>query len=63
MLDYTWARGPERCCSRTEMAAQVIGVCLSYLVVSLNQHHSIAKVLEAGLDHQFDPIAAHAVLR
>ena len=35
-------------------APQMIDVGLGYLVVGLNQHHSVAEVLEAGLDRQLD---------
>ena len=34
----------------TERPPKMIDVCLGYLVVSLNEHHSVAEVLEAGLD-------------
>ena len=48
-------------------APQMIDVGLGYLVVSLDEHHSVAEVLEAGLDRQLDiaelpSIAAHALL-
>ena len=46
----------------------MIYISLSYLVVGLHQHDSVAKVLEAGLDRQLDTgelpsIARHALLR
>ena len=45
----------------------MIDACLGYLVVGLDRHHSVAGVLEAGLDHQLDTgelpsTAAHALL-
>ena len=50
-----------------EQPPKAIGVCLGYLVVSLDEHHLVAEELEAGLDHQLDTrklpkIAAHALL-
>ena len=47
-------------------AAQVIDVRLSYLVVGLDHHYSVAEVLEAGLERHFDSrvsIDAHALLQ
>ena len=35
-------------------APQIIDVGLGYLVVGLDKHHSVAEVLEAGLDRQLD---------
>ena len=45
----------------------MIDVGLGYLVVGLDQHHSVAEVLKAGLDRQLDTgelpsIAAHSFL-
>ena len=52
---------------KSERAPQIIDVCLGYLVVGLDQHHSVAEVFEASLDRQLDTgglpsIAAHALL-
>ena len=48
-------------------APQIIDVDLGHLVVSLNEHHSVAEVLQAGRDRQLDiaqlpSIASHALL-
>ena len=45
----------------------MIDVGLGYLVVCLDQHHSVAEVLEAGLDRELHTVellgsAAHALL-
>ena len=45
----------------------MIDISLGYLVVGLHQHHLVAEVLKAGLDHQLDTrellsIAAHTLL-
>ena len=39
---------------KIERSPQMIDVCLGYLVVGLDKQHSLAEVLEAGLDRQLN---------
>ena len=52
---------------KTEWPPKMIHVGLNYLILSLNQHHLVAEVFEAGLDHELHTaellgIVAHALL-
>ena len=59
---------PRNAARERRSAVQVTDVGLGYLVVGLDEHHSVVEVFQAGLDRQLDSrelssIAAHALLR